>query len=38
MMTAKRNDVIKIHLKKEREQQFDGDEELRRSLIKMASD
>ena len=29
LMTAKRRDVLKIHLKKERNQQFDAGQELR---------
>ncbi|CAK87816.1 unnamed protein product (macronuclear) [Paramecium tetraurelia] len=37
LQTAKRKDVLKIHLKKEKNQQFDGGEELRRSLIQQAS-
>ena len=32
-MQAKRKDIIKLHLKKDRNMQFDGDENLRKSLI-----
>lgn len=36
-MTAKRRDVLKLHLKKDRKQQFDGGEELRKSLLNLYS-
>ncbi|CAD8191885.1 unnamed protein product [Paramecium pentaurelia] len=37
LQTAKRKDVLKIHMKKEKNQQFDGGEELRKSLIQQVS-
>ncbi|CAD8195012.1 unnamed protein product [Paramecium octaurelia] len=37
LQTAKRKDVLKIHMKKEKNQQFDGGEELRKSLIQQFS-
>lgn len=32
---AKRKDVLKLHMKKDRENKFDGGEELRKSLLKL---
>lgn len=35
LMTAKRKDVLKIHLKKDRERRYDGDPEMRKSLMEL---